>query len=224
MKIAVTGSEGYIGDRIMEIMPERHQVIGLDRNGGENTMEIDLAEEDRRLERILDDVEAVIHLAWDTEENFRSELTIQKNKVMAENLFEASLSTGVEKIFLASSIHAAFVPFGRREDLSGEIGPDRVDPDSPYGASKIYLEALARYFATEETRFLSARMGAPSDKPPEGPGKADWLSFEDLVELVENFLRYEGDRKYHQVNAVSDNDERIYSLENNLGWRPVEGA
>jgi nucleoside-diphosphate-sugar epimerase len=80
---------------------------------------------------------AVVHLAWDATENFLPASLEPDDHPMAHNV----CAGGVGRVIAASSVRAdRFWP--PREGLR------RIDdppvPDSPYGASKVFLEALGR--------------------------------------------------------------------------------
>jgi uronate dehydrogenase len=104
-------------------------------------------------------------------------------------------------VVFASSNHAVgFYPRSRR------IGPDhRVRPDSRYGVSKAFGEALgALYAAKHGLRVTSIRIGNFGDTPVDERRLSIWLKPEDLVQLVRIGLEHP-DIRCQIFFGVSDN-------------------
>lgn len=107
---------------------------------------------------LLDNVEYVIQLAAnpDPDADFHDEL-VGLNYVLPRNLYEKSLTAPkLKRIIFASSIH------------SSDTYPDNVQvkttdqprPDDLYGVSKVYLEALASYYAfNKDIEAIGIRIG-----------------------------------------------------------------
>jgi uronate dehydrogenase len=96
-------------------------------------------------------------------------------------VFEAARRHGVRRVVFASSNHAVgFYPRHRR------IGTDvTVRPDSRYGVSKAFGEALAALYADKYgLRVLCLRIGNVTDRPADRRRLSIWLKPEDLVQLV----------------------------------------
>ena len=118
-----------------------------------------------------------------------------------------------------------------------------IRPDSLYGVSKAYGEALGRlYMELHGLRVFCLRIGAvrpnddptvPSDNPlidldAEGRRnrmRAVWLSRRDCAELIAACL--EADVSWAVVYGVSANPRRFWDLEHArelLGWEPQDAA
>ncbi|HVS02768.1 MAG TPA: NAD(P)-dependent oxidoreductase, partial [Thermoanaerobaculia bacterium] len=164
-KILVTGSSGTIG-RIVCGRLEDFEVTRFD-----------LPEHDARdyedLAGLSRGHDVLVHLAWDTAtESWRSGDISLDNQLMTVNAYEAALRTGVPRVIMASSVHA--------DDYSGWTGAELMKatavpaPDSPYGASKVFMEALGRYYAKQGLEVVCVRFmgvtpdGRPSPQDPAG--------------------------------------------------------
>jgi len=157
-KILVTGGAGFIGSHTIEFLLEQgYSVIALDdlRSGDLSNIEHVLGKikfvrgdiRDRELlERIMRDVDGVIHLAAivsvDEATEF-PELAFDVNAVGTLNLLECARKHDVERFVYASS---AAVYGDPSEIPVKETTPTK--PMNPYGASKLAGEALVTAYAT----------------------------------------------------------------------------
>ena len=124
------------------------------------------------VEKAVDGVQGIVHLGgfstegpWDT--------ILNANIIGCYNVFEAARRAGVERIVFASSNHAVgFYPRQRR------IGTDdAVRPDSRYGASKAFGEALAALYAYKHgLRVTCLRIGNFADVPVDKRRLSIWLA------------------------------------------------
>src|SRR5262249_37302536 len=125
-------------------------------------------------------MEGIIHLGGFSVE--RPWETIHSaNIVGCYNLFEAAPRAGVKRVVFATSNPAVgYYPRTRR------IGTDhRVRPDSRYGVSKAFGEALGALYAFKHgIGVTSIRIGNFGDKPLDLRRLSIWLKPEDLVQLV----------------------------------------
>ena len=110
--------------------------------------------------------DAAIHLARDTRiKNWKTGNINPDNGLMTFNVYTAALASGLRRLIVASSVHA--------NDYAYWKGPDLIDPytlptpDSPYGASKVFMEALGRCFARKGLEIICIRfMGLNADNRP----------------------------------------------------------
>lgn len=132
-KVIITGANGVIG-QILQKELEDYQITGLDLPDGDV----------RNYETIAQATPghtAIIHLAWDTKiDNFLSEKINPENSQMFLNVYKAALENGVRRVIIASSVHAdRFYEWKG----SGYMSPYQLpNPDSPYGAHKVFMESL----------------------------------------------------------------------------------
>ncbi len=229
-----------VGRLIVDGLGDRYDLRPLHRDDADVT-DLDA------LVRAFTGVDVVIHLAAVADVGSPWDAVLAANLIGVYNVYEAARRSGVDRVVFASSNHAVgmyqwdddrFVDPSRPEMISTDV-PAR--PDSLYGASKVWGEALGRYYV-ERLQALSVvclRIGwvTEDDKPPaalraddpeeqrvrdRGPGM--WLSHRDCVSLVDAALR--ADVSFATVYGVSDNRGRWLSLEEGrdlLGWEPRDG-
>lgn len=219
-RIVITGSEGTIGHVLKEGLKE-YQITP-----------IDLPENDvREYAKLLDVIphhNAIIHLAWDTKtDNFKSEKINPENAIMFYNVYKAAIERGVPRVIMASSVHAdRFDNWQSSERMS----PDRTPiPDSPYGASKVGMEAMGRYYATKGLQVVCIRFGGinPQNQPATEPPyeRAVWFSHNDCISLVKTILEAnEIPDNFVVMYGMSDNPGRIHDISNPFGWKPKDSA
>ena len=124
------------------------------------------------VERAVAGVDGIVHLGgfsvegpWDT--------ILQANIVGCYNLFEAARRHGVERVVFASSNHVVgFYPRQRRIGVD-----DAVRPDSRYGVSKAFGEALAALYAYKHgLRVTCIRIGNFGDAPVDQRRLSIWIA------------------------------------------------
>jgi uronate dehydrogenase len=184
--VVVTGASGGIGTRLRKLLPRIYPNIRWsdlapprDLAAHETFVKADLAVLSE-VETSIDGAQGIVHLGgFSTEGPW--ETILQANIVGCYNLFEAARRRGVERVVFASSNHAiGFYPRQRR------IGIDApVRPDSRYGVSKAFGEALAALYAYKHgLRVTSIRIGNFGDAPVDERRLSIWVKPEDLVQLI----------------------------------------
>jgi nucleoside-diphosphate-sugar epimerase len=215
--VAITGMKGVIGSVVSGGLAG-WEIRGLD------LPECDVRDYDQVL-AALRGAHAVVHLAWDTSENFLSGTLEPDNRLMAHNVYAAARAAGVGRVVAASSVHAdRFWP--RRDGLR------RIDdppiPDSPYGASKVFVEALGRRAARLGTEMVCIRFGGVNSAdrmPPSEPERGVWLSHRDCRTLIARALIAPlPPSGYVALHGISANAGSVHDLSNTLGWHPQDGA
>ena len=114
-----------------------------------------------QVEKAVAGMEGIIHLGGHPVEG-SWETILNANIIGCYNLFEAARRAGVKRVVFASSNHAiGFYPRSQR------IGVDvRVRPDSRYGVSKAFGEALGSLYADKHgLRVTCLRIGNVTDTP-----------------------------------------------------------
>lgn len=220
-KLAITGAKGTIGTVLREGLNNNYKITSLD------LPETDVRDYQRLL-NVLPGHNAVIHLAWNTQvDNFMSENIDPGNTVMFHNVFKAALRTGIPRVIMASSVHAD--RFDNRKK-NRYLNPNQIPiPDSPYGAHKVGMEAMGRYYATQGLQVVCIRFGGvnPSNKPPTEPphSRAVWFSHNDCVSLVRTILEAKNiPDNFVVLYGISDNPGRIHDISNPFNWKPNDSA
>lgn len=239
MRILITGAGGKVGTGLWKELKREHDIVSVDIS--EDVLDrsfyrqLDIATDYQGLRDAVSGCDAVVHLAWDTAENLQSDEVVPENKKMAENVYRACEEVEVPKLVVASSIHAAgwkikeepyrSIALGEKNLSEVEkVSRFEVSPDSPYGASKVYIEALGKYYSSDQLDVMAVRLGALGKEPGDKPENADWFSHSDFATLVNYFVDNEFEGNYHQLYGVSNNSNCVYSLENDIGWEPSENA
>jgi uronate dehydrogenase len=221
--VLVTGAAGGIGTRLRQLLKGEYPNLRLsdvkppaDLAPDETFVPADLADM-AQVERVVAGVNGIVHLGgfsvegpWDT--------ILQANIIGCYNLFEAARRHGVERVVFASSNHVVgFYPRQRR------IGTDAaVRPDSRYGVSKAFGEALAALYAYKHgLRVTSILIGSFGDAPVDRRRLAIWISPEDLVQLIRIGLEHP-DVRHEIFYGASDNSRGWWdnSAAFRLGYRP----
>ena len=254
--VLITGAEGNIGSRLRESLADAYDlrsltwqpVVGLASHGA------DVAD----LEAITPafvGVETVVHLAASAPMDTPWPDVLHNNIEGTYAVFEAARRAGVKQVVFASSNHAVgmfeveHAPdlYRRRSGVMvDEQAPPR--PDTYYGVSKVFGEALGRYYSEQHgLSVYCLRIGnARRDDDPHSPAVLDgpnpptlpnltrnqrirryaatWISHADLGRLVDACLRAEHVR-FGVYYGVSDNPYRFWSLDSawkDLGWWPQD--
>lgn len=158
MKIAVTGSSGFIGRALVKVLNERgHQVLEIGRSG---SPAIDLhswEQVDAFLQK--EQPEGLIHLAWETEHGaYWSSDSNLKWVASSLHLAESFAKAGGKRLIVAGT--CAEYKWGGVEDLLESTS--LIEPDSLYGISKNALrEILQSWAAINDVSFGWARLFNP---------------------------------------------------------------
>ena len=221
--VLVTGAAGGIGARLRQLLKGVYRELRLsdikrpsDLGPDETFVAADLASL-AEVERAVAGVDGIVHLGGFSVEG-PWETILQANIIGCYNLFEAARRQGVERVVFASSNHAVgFYPRQRR------IGVDEpVRPDSRYGVSKAFGEALAALYAYKHgLRVTCLRIGNVGDVPADRRRLSIWLAPEDLVQLIRIGLEHP-DVRYEIFYGASDNARGWWdnSAAFRLGYRP----
>ena len=226
-RVLLTGAAGDVGGRLRKLLRPVYPELRLsdlktpaDLASNEPFMAADLARLDQ-VEKIVEGIEGIIHLGGFSVEG-PWETILQANIVGCYNLFEAARRKGVKRIVFASSNHA--IGFYPRTHC---IGTDvTVRPDSRYGVSKAFGEALGAMYADKHgLRVTCLRIGNVGDKPIDQRRLSIWISAEDLAQLVRIGLEHP-ELRYEIFYGVSFSERswwdntRAYEY----GYRPTGRA
>jgi uronate dehydrogenase len=221
-KILITGAAGDVGSRLPALLRDTYRLrlsdirIPAGLAGDAEFIPADLSDR-AAVERAVAGVDAIVHLGgfsvegpWDT--------ILNANIIGCYNLFEAARLANVRRVVFASSNHAVgFYPRRRR------IGVDvAVRPDSRYGVSKVFGEAVGALYAYKHgLRVTCLRIGHVADAPVDRRRLAIWIRPEDLVQLVRIGLEHPQIR-YEIFYGASDNERAWWdnAAAYRYGYRP----
>jgi len=226
-RVLITGAGGGIGRSLRESLREIYPILRLsDRvplavaRTGEEVGYAELSDP-AAVERIVADVDGIIHLGGISGES-EWEPILQSNIVGTYNLLEAARRAQVKRIIVATSNHAVgFYPRDHRIDH--RVVPR---PDSRYGVSKAFAEALASLYADKHgIGFLCTRIGNFGPRPIDERRLSIWISPRDYTQLVRIGLEHP-DIRYEIVYGVSNNRRSWYDNSNaeRLGYRPQDDS
>ena len=225
-RLIVTGAGGGIGTmlqgRLDHLADEvvRSDLNDVEASGNEVSHPCDLTNLDA-VRALLKGGGDVLHFGGQSvEADF--ETILNANLIGGYNLYEAARLEGVRRVLFASSNHA--VGFHTRDTMLDADSPTL--PDTLYGVSKVYGEALGQmYWHKFGIESLLLRIGACFPEPEDQRRLAIWLSVDDMVRLIERMVRAPrlGCPIVYGTSANSerwwDNTKTAY-----LGWAPQDNA
>jgi uronate dehydrogenase len=173
------------------------------------------------LAKAMAGVEAVVHLAGIPTEAPFADL-LPANIEGTYQVFEAARLAGVRRLIYAGSNHAV----GFHESGSLLTASARARPDSLYGVTKAFGEALGSFYADRYGMDVAAvRIGSCFDRPPGERGLGTWLSPGDSVRLVDALLRAPS-FGFAVLYGISANTRAWWDLEpaRALGYSPEDDA
>jgi len=226
-KILVTGATGGVGTRLRMLMKGLYPSIRWsdirkpdDLAADEEFIVADLADL-AAVKTIVAGVDGIVHLGGYSIEG-PWEMILNANIVGCYNLFEAAYRAGVKRVVFASSNHAlGFYPRSQRVGVNVT-----VRPDSRYGVSKAFGEALGALYADKHgLRVTCLRIGNVGDAPLDQRRLAIWLKPEDLVQLIRIGLEHR-DIHFEIFYGASDNADVWWDNSNarRFGYKPTGKA
>src|SRR3989338_9324673 len=101
-RIVITGSRGSLGKILQKELQDVFDLACIDKKSdSEETIVLDIADDYEKFRNILKSNDVIIHLAWDTLEDFPSENIVQQHKVMAENVYRAAVENNISRVIVA---------------------------------------------------------------------------------------------------------------------------
>ena len=239
MRFLITGINGLIGTLLRNALQQRHTIYGLDRAGefSEQVLSADISDYQQTAQVVKQfrPLDAIIHLAGDPRVDASWESVLKANIIGTRNIFEAAREFQVPQVVYASSNHVTGAHHGFEPTLYKYTQPgppmistqDPIRPDSDYGLSKAFGEAVARYYFDRwEIKAICLRIGAVlknDDPTTESQNRRIWLSHRDLVQLVEKSLA--SDVTFGIYYGISNNRDAFWDISNaraDLGFAPED--
>lgn len=225
-KVLLTGAGGDVGQRIIPLLKAVYPGLVLsDLQPVANAHGLDFRQAElgdkAAVAAAVSGVDGIIHLGGYSVEG-PWETILNANIVGCYNLFEAARAAKVQRIIFASSNHAAGF-YSREETIPAEAPPL---PDSRYGVSKAFGEALGALYAMKHgIGVTSLRIGNVGEKPLDVRRLSIMLHPEDLVQLIRIGLEHH-DIVNEVFYGVSGNTRSWYdnSRAEAFGYRPKYDA
>jgi uronate dehydrogenase len=223
--ILITGATGDIGTHLRRELAGRYRLRLSDKRPlkpekGQSFVRADIAKMADAL-RITKGVDAIVHLGGYSVEGAWPAI-LQANIVGCFNVFEAARRNGVKRIVFPTSNHA--VGFYRRDEVIDHRVYPR--PDSRYGVSKVFGEALGSLYADKYgMQFLMIRVGNVNPAPIDKRRLSIWCSPRDIAQLVAIGIDHP-EIRFEIVYGVSGNHRSWYDNSNavRLGYRPQDDS
>jgi nucleoside-diphosphate-sugar epimerase len=255
-KVLITGATGVIGKAVREMLTDQYELHYLTRSPADFPSHVgDITDLDG-IQPAFRGMDAVVHLAASSSVESIWEEVLPNNLIGTYNVYEAARREGVSTVVFASSNHAIGVYEIEGAPELYELDDPRVydhtvdiRPDSLYGMSKAYGEALGRYYVDMHgLRVFCLRIGSVRDADdPRDPRigesspplldlqtpeqrykrmRGTWLSRRDCCDLISRCLDNE-DLNWAVVYGISDNPRQFWDISHAksiLGYDPRDSA
>ena len=237
-KVLITGAAGLCGSVLYDgLIKKGYKIICCDKkitpSNAAKKIKLKVSDKIKKIDlknfksliKITKGIDAAIHFGGiprhTPKEDIYSKI-LENNISGTYNLFEACRINRVKRIIFASSAHV--IGFHNRKNRIDEKCTLR--PDSHYAVSKCFGEALASLYSDKyDIKTMSIRIGSVLPQPTDERFLSTWISFRDLVHLVEIGLK---SSKLHcsVVYGISKN-KRSWWKNNSaykLGYKPKDNA
>jgi nucleoside-diphosphate-sugar epimerase len=216
--LVITGGAGRIATALRPLLREQYRIRLLDVREPPTALDSDeFVKADvvslAAMESGLAGSDAVLHLAGNPNPAGTWEQMRTANIEGTNSVFEAARRNGVGKVVFASTNHV--MGFYNLEGAWPIDEASAIRPDSLYGVSKAFGEALARYYSDAfEMSMICLRIGwfTPND-PTNAHLSPLWISARDLAQIVLRCL--ETPRRFGIYNATS-------VARDELGYAPLD--
>ena len=228
-RVLITGAAGRIGSSLADLLKDRydlrvhyHYTIP-ERPPVTDKVIADISVYDQ-IAPALEGMDAVVHMAGDPSTRGSWESVRARNIDGTYNVFEAARQAGVRKIIFASTNHV--MGMYDRDQQWPIYASQPVRPDSLYGVSKAFGEALGRHY---HDRFglsvICLRIGWFLPEPKDEISRWMWLSPRDCAQIT--WRAIESDLGFGVFYAISGNGRRHWDITetmNKLGYIPEDDA
>jgi hypothetical protein len=230
-RILITGPAGRVGPHILPLLRPYYSLRLLDckhppMEGDDEFVPADIRDTDIVREACRD-VRAVVHLAAiSDEDDFRTRL-LPVNVDGVFSVFEAARQANVPKVIFTSTAQTV-LHYGKGNWVTPEM-PAR--PWTTYACTKLFGEALARYYADHhKMRMICIRLAwfQNYDSPllrSQPEMLQEWCSPRDFAQLLRKSIEAEID--YGIFFGVSNNTGRYWDISNAqqlLGYDPEDNG
>lgn len=200
MKILITGSNGFIGSNLAEVLGKKNDIIGTGTRA-ESFSHVDayfqwnMAEEECPYEKIPGDIDIVIHAAACLDKDNMNEQVVATNCMGTYRVYQLARKLKVKTCFNLSSVPVIGVP---KEHPITEKHP--LNPLTMYHVTKLTSEYLLNQLLQEGIQVVNLRV--PSPIAPGMPVKTILPIFMKQAVNVENIkIAGNGTRKQNYIDV-----------------------
>ncbi|HTP63556.1 MAG TPA: NAD(P)-dependent oxidoreductase [Burkholderiales bacterium] len=224
--ILITGAAGDVGTHLRRELAGKYKIIASDLRDlkekfkGQVFKRADISKMSHAL-RITKGVDAIVHLGGYSVEG-PWEGILNANIIGCYNVFEAARRNGVKRILFPTSNHA--VGFYRRDQTIDHRV--YIKPDSRYGVSKVFGEALGSLYADKYgMQVFCMRIGNVNPAPIDKRRLSILFTPRDLAQLVTIGIEHP-DIRFEIVYGISRNKRAWYDNSNayRLGYKPQDDS
>jgi nucleoside-diphosphate-sugar epimerase len=253
-RVLVTGGDGNIGRVVRRFLADTYELSFVTLRRAPFASHVGNITSLASIQAAFDGVDAVLHLAAASSVDTPWDRVLADNIVGTYNVFEAARRAGVKRVVFASSNHTMGMYEAEGAPGIYDLDDPRVHdalapvrPDSLYGVSKVFGEAVGRLYADRyRMDVICLRIGIvrESDDPTKVEAgrpfepfpvltaeqsrqrlRAVWLSHRDCAQLIQRSL----DAPVHWavVYGVSNNPRRFWDLgpaRDLLGFEPLDSS
>jgi len=232
-KVLLTGAAGRIGSFLTQHLAEHYEFVLTDVRAPTEPHSFAFVEADiadlEAMRTLCRGADTVVHLAADPSIHATWDSLLPCNIIGVQNIFQAAQEAGCGRVVFASSINAVS---GYPDDVQVHTSMP-VRPPNLYGATKVWGEAVACYYADQ--RGISAiclRFGwvvsRHSEQLKQRTNLLDRvLTYEDLARLVRASIDAPDDLRFGIFHGVSNNRWKrldISDTREQLGYAPEDDA
>lgn len=230
-KVLITGASGRIGNLIARELAAHYDFVLTDivepaESYGFPFVLADLANWDV-IRPLCQNIHTVIHLGADPRTHAPWDSLLPNNIIGTYNILQAAHEAGCQRVIYASSINAVS---GYPPEI--EVHPDMpVRPPNLYGATKVWGEAAARFYADQHgLSCFCLRFGwvLPRDSEHIRPNHTlldILLTHEDLVRLMAACLQAPASVHFGIFHVLSNNRRNRLDISETrriLGYEPQD--
>ncbi|MBA3414940.1 MAG: NAD(P)-dependent oxidoreductase [Chloroflexia bacterium] len=228
-RVLITGAGGGIGRDLAERLKDRYALRLMYRRSVPESPPSDdwLTANTSDLAAVLEamaGIDAVVHLAGEPDPRASWESVLDANILGTRNVLEAARQAGVARVVFASTNHV--MGMYDRDRAWPIYAEQPVRPDSLYGVSKAFGEALGRFYADQHgLGVVCLRIGWFLPEPTDEFARWTWLSPRDCAQVI--WRAIEADLRFGIFYAISANGGRHWDITDTieaLGYRPEDDA
>lgn len=248
MEVAITGADGAVGSVVREAFDPDERRLFVHDDGDELPVRSLEATDREQFVAAVEGCDVLVHLAWGPAAESEWTDGHETNVEGTANALAAAVANDLDRVVLASSIHAVAMAANDRPDRmeSTVASPPVVDsteparPDSLYGVAKVAVEAMGRFHADRYgTEVVSLRLGwlmparrlhevvAEASADRVRFARANWISPRDCRAVFAAAVRADVTEPSLTLPAISANEDRYVPITRtmrSIGYRPRDDA